>query len=201
VTAECGLEIEEENEMDFSYRVSEDEFLNSETPANIHQHNRVFLWGCILLSLVFVWYGLFGQDAGRQNPEWQTASGAVVQRRSSGGFYARNRPLVIIAGVWILSWPFGVFVYLPRHLRRKYQKDSSMQGEFAIHLAPDAVSLQFAGGDARTEWNIFDHWSEKKDVIWLVFRSGGHYLIGLAALSSAQRDELRRILAEHLARK
>lgn len=184
--------------MEFSYRIREDEFLKSEKPEMLRIYNKIFLWGCILLSLVFVWYELFGPDAGQPNSGSQTVSGAVVQERSSGSFFARNHPLFIIAGVLILSWPYGVFVFFPRRLRRKYQANASMQGDFTLNITPDAVTLQYSGGADRTEWKVYEHWSEKKDVIWLGFPQGGHQLVGVAALSDAQRDELRSILAAHL---
>ena len=187
--------------MELRYTISEEQFLNSEKPAVIHQYNRIFLWGCILFCTIFLWYFVAGQDHQTTTIHRPGAPDVTIQQGPSRSFAARNHPLVIVPIFWVLSWPIAVFVYFPRRLRSGYQKDASMQGEILLKLDPASVSLQFTGGSTKVEWAALDHWSEKKGIVWLVYPTRTHHLVSLASLSDPERDQLRSTLAAHLPKK
>jgi hypothetical protein len=187
--------------MEFSYRISEAEYVKAEKPALIRGYSKIFLWGCILLSLVCVWYWFFAPDVRQTNDESQPMHRSVGQDHTNDIFYIKDFPLIAIASSWILSWPAGAFFFFPLHLRSQYRKNPSIQGLFEVNLTPESVSVQIPGETSRTEWNAFDHWRENKGVIRLVFHSGTHYLIILASLVDTQQTELRSILTAHLPKK
>ena len=77
-----------------------------------------------------------------------------------------------------------------------------MQGEFTANITPQSISLKnTAGTDFTSVWNVYEYWREAKDVIIVVFRSGGYSTLSLAGLSEPQRNELRGILSTVLPRR
>jgi hypothetical protein len=71
-----------------------------------------------------------------------------------------------------------------------------------VNITPELISTQnTAGTSSKTGWNIYDYWHEGKGIILLVYHSGAYFLLSLASLSDAQRDELRAILAAAIPKK
>jgi hypothetical protein len=87
-------------------------------------------------------------------------------------------------------------------LRRRFRKDPLMQGQFTVNITPESISIDNAiGTSSQSKWNAYRAWYEAEGVIVLVSRSWAGFLIGLAGLSEAQRDELRGILTAALPKK
>lgn len=107
-------------------------------------------------------------------------------------------PFVLVAGVWA----FMLFRLMPWSVRRAYRKDPVSQGIFAIDLNPGGISIQNTAGIAsQVQWNVFDWWREKRNVIAVTYKSGAFFIISLAQASESQRQELREILSSALPKK
>jgi len=77
-----------------------------------------------------------------------------------------------------------------------------MQGEFTVSVTPQSISIRNTEGTSFTSvWSVYERWREGKNLIVLIFRSGGYSTLNIAGLSEFQRDELRGILAAALPKK
>ena len=104
----------------------------------------------------------------------------------------------MIAGLWILL----VKGLVPLRLRYLYRKDPRMQAYFVVELTGDSISTYNAAGtSSRSAWNVYDGWCECEGIIVLMFHSGAYSILSLTGLSNLQRDELRSILTDALARR
>jgi hypothetical protein len=189
--------------MEFSYKVSEADYLAAwklriKTMRSRSVVKTVMFWVFILVCLILFW--TIVQKTNHQplprpdESEFSTPAPAPTSK----SLLMNAGPLVLIAGVWISI----VFVWVPRRVRHIYRKDPSMQGEFTIDVTQSAISTRnTAGTTSSAGWNIYESWSEKKDVIILVFRSGAYFILSLSGLGPAQRDELRSILSAALPKK
>ena len=166
--------------MEFSYRISEAEYLSAAKPKSKRSSSyikAVLFWLVILAFLVLVL--------------------SVVPPRT-------QQILSGLTHVPILVLLLGLTVLIPKLqpmiLRRRYRKDPSMQGRFTVNITPESISIENAAGtSSRSGWNDFFLWYEAEGVIVLVSRSKARsILIGLAGLSEAQRDDLRGILTASL---
>ena len=190
--------------MEFSYRISEAEYLRAaklqlKGGSRARLLKLVLIWGLILVCLV-VLLGIYHKSK-------QTNEAPAVQQESAeavGPDHLADRlvenvlPFTVLAGVWI----FIMFKWMPMRLQRVYRKDPSMQGQYTVSVTPESVATQnTAGTSSKTGWNIYNYWREGKDVILLVFHSGSYFLLSLRELPDAQRDELRGILTAALPKK
>jgi hypothetical protein len=189
--------------MEFTYRISEAEYLNA-AKLRLKGTRRfgtiktvlfwVFIFVCLMLLLSVV-----------QHHHQQVSpipDEAVAQTVDSGhvvrAILENIGPFALLIGIWL----FMMFRFVPARLRRLYRKDPSMQGQFTVNITPDSLLTQnTAGTSSKTGWNIYDCWREGNGVIMLVFHSGAYFLLSLASLSDAQRNELRGILATALPKK
>jgi hypothetical protein len=108
---------------------------------------------------------------------------------------------------WTLPLSIGLLLFIsisqPMILRRQYRRDPLMLGQFTVNITPESISTQnTAGTSIQYAWNRCVFWYEVKDVVVLLFRRPyTRFLISLAGLSEAQRNELRGILAASLPKK
>jgi hypothetical protein len=188
--------------MEFSYKISEAEYMSAfrlklKPTARFGVVKAVMFWVFILVCLLLL-YSVVQKHA--QQPPIRDE--AIVQSVDSGKM-VRNiienvAPIVVFVGIWV----FLKFRFVPMRLRRLYIKDPLMQGQFTVNITPELISTQnTAGTSSKTGWNIYDYWHEGKGIILLVYHSGAYFLLSLASLSDAQRDELRAILAAAIPKK
>jgi hypothetical protein len=192
-----------ENRMEFSYRISEAEYLRAarfrfKEAFRLGRIGKIIMiWGIIIACLM----GAVSivQIYRHQPPpaEQETAETASAEPLSSR-LIENVVPLIVTFGImaWVMSGR------VPMGLRRIYRKDPSMQGQFTANITPESISIEnTAGTSFRAGWNIYERWREEEGLLLLVLRSGASSMISLADLSSTQRDELRGILAAVLPKK
>jgi hypothetical protein len=169
--------------MEFSYRVSEEDFLrawNLRCKSSIwHGVFRAvlywaFIFFCLMLLRGVLWHDAGPGEAGPRNL-WGTPLGV---------FLLAGLPVLLVYRY-----------YAPRRIRLLYQKDPAMQAQFDVNVAPASFSGQISSGASwQTGWNHYDYWREGHGLVVLVLRSGSYSILNLAGLSEAQRHELRGIL-------
>ncbi len=189
--------------MEFSYRISEAEYLSAaklrlKAGARARLIKHILLWAVALGCLVLL-TSIFYQHMHQPPTELQEpVETAAPEHATVGQLVGKVVPAILVVGAWF----FFMFRLQPMLLRRRYRKDPSMQGQFTVDITPESIGTQnTAGTSGRTGWNIYDYWREGKDIILLVFHSGAYLLLSVADLSEAQRDELRGILAATLPKK
>jgi hypothetical protein len=101
----------------------------------------------------------------------------------------------VLAGLWIII----VTGLVPMRLKHRYRKDPRMHAKFTVDITPNFIfTHNSAGTTSKSGWNVYDYWSEGKNVIVLMFFSGSYSILSLAGLSELQRGELRGILGASL---
>jgi hypothetical protein len=200
--------------MEFSYTISETEYrqawkLRMKSTRERSALRRVIFWFFILVCLLFLWVVIQQKNnqANNQSPASEATTNcsdagvnppAHGNPASTSSFWLNIGPFVLLAGLWA----FLFFRFVPGRLRKLYLKDPMMQGRFTVSVSPDSISTQnTAGSSAHATWNIYERWHEGKSLIVLILRSQTHLTLNLAALSDAQRTELRSILAATLPQK
>ncbi len=189
--------------MEFSYRISEAEYLNAAKlmlKGSVRFQSikkSIMFWVAILAFLMFA-ISVFQFYRNQPSSTERKTVEAVPAEHPLSHLVENVVPAVLIAGAWF----FLMFRLQPMLLRRRYRKDPSMQGLFTVNITPESISTEnTAGASGRAGWNIYDYWREGKDIILLVFHSGAYLLVSLAGLSDAQQDELRGILTAALPKK
>ena len=170
--------------MEFTYRISEAEYLSS-LKLKFKRTARVgtvafFFFGVLIilfcLTLVF-----------RFN-----------SRHSIRAIIVILVPCVLYIGFMV----YLIFGLLPKRLRLLYRKSPTLQGQFKVNISPESLSIEnSAGSSSKTDWKLFDFWFEEQDLLMLKFRSGAHAMMNLAGISDAQKDEVRGILTAALPKK
>lgn len=197
--------------MEFSYRISEEEYLRAarlkfKDAFRLRRVGRVILiWILVLAGLMLAM--TFIQKSKQEQTSIQEERIEAVPTETSSSQKTENLlpalisnvgPFVIVVGIMA----YVVFRGIPMQLRRQYRKNPAMQGQFTVNITPESFSSDnTAGASGRSGWNIFDYWREGKGLIMLVYHSGPYFLISLADLSEAQKVELRGILAAALPKK
>jgi len=189
--------------MEFSYRISEAEYLSAaklKNKGNLHlRHIRksIFFW--ISIVICFLIFFTFFQHSQQQPPIAEDAAiQAVAPGQTINLILTNLLPIVAVLG----AFSFFIFKWMPMQLCRLYKKDPLMQGQFTINISQESIEIQnTAGSFSKTGWNIYDYWREGKNLIMLAFHTGTFFLISTAELSESQRDELRRILTAALPKK
>jgi hypothetical protein len=189
--------------MEFSYRISEAEYLSaaklklkSDLRLGRIRKNIIF-WVFIMVCLMLV-FGVVQKS--RQQPKIpdEATIQTIPPAQTASSMILNIVPIVVFFGIM----GYLIFRRVPMQLRRVYRKDPSMQGQFTMNITPESISIQStAGTSSKTGWNIYDYWREGKGMILMVCQSGIAYPISLAGLTEAQRDELRGILTASLPKK
>jgi len=187
--------------MELSFKVSEANYrqawkLRSKSPRS-KVIKVVFCWIFILVCLMLLWAVV---QHGSQQPV--VAPQPPVETGSTGhtiGAVTTNvGPFILLADIWA----FLVIRRGPMRLRRLYQRDPSMQGQFTASITAAGISMQnTAGISSQSGWDLYEFWRDGKDIIVLVFRSGTYCVLGLTGLSEVQRNELQGILSVALQKK
>jgi hypothetical protein len=194
--------------MEFSYRVSETEYLSAWKLRRGAVRRGwalkiVLFWVFILVCLVLLWTIVKRQNRShegvtnapamtRSNIESETSDSPASSGSVSRKILFNVGPFLLLGGIWF----FMLLRLGPRGIRSMYTKDPMMQGQFTVNITPESISVRnTAGTSSQTGWNIYERWCDGKDVIVLLFRSGTYFIVGLTGLSEFQRNELRGILA------
>jgi hypothetical protein len=184
--------------VEFSYRISEEEYLNAEKPNSKSGAviKTILFWLIVLafLMLVITAFQHFLHPAPiAQHPTTPHAGSHF----SVAEFFGDSWPLDVILVVWVL-----ISALSPKFQRRRYRKDPAMKGQFTVSLTLESISVHNSVGTfSQSGWDSYFTWYEAKGVIVLFSRSATRLLIGLAGLSDAQQNELRGILTSAIPRK
>jgi len=174
--------------MEFSYRISEEEYLNADSPLRISKFSTVktvvfwlFILVCLMVLITWV------QRSSQRMP--------VVQQPTVRDVGSNNHVWDYISGL-VIVLPVVSLVLRPKLLRRRYRKDPAMQGQFTVSVTPESIIVQNSVGTfCRSGWESFFGWYEAKGVMVLFSRRPfARILISLAGLSDSQCGELRNIL-------
>ena len=193
--------------MEFSFRVTEKDYLAAwklrmkASRSNVRK--TVLFWVFILVCLTMLWVivqrkaQLLSQEQQQAVPS-QPVSAADKAVSPSHALLVNVGPFALIAAVWVLL----LLNLGPKGIRRMYRKDPTMQGEFTVNITHDSISTQnTAGTSSKSQWSIYSYWREGTGIIVLFLLNGAYFVLSLAGLSDAQRDELRGILATALQKK
>jgi len=132
--------------MEFSYRISEAEYLNA---AKLklkgafrlgRTAKSIMLWVVILAGIMITIS--FIQKYRQQSSTQQVTVESVPAEATSSQMIENVVPCILLIGIWF----FFVFRWMPMRLRRLYRKDPLMQGQFTINITPDSISTQNTAG-------------------------------------------------------
>jgi hypothetical protein len=184
--------------MEFSYWVSEAEYAQAWKAARSGSYRLIrFLtwfmlsWLSVFLVVILLW--VFAYYTSPQLPVQHLHSSA-----SASGTVGVMLPFLLVLCVWI----FVLVGFTPMHIRRRYRKDPTMQGQFTVSITPDSISTSnTVGASSQSGWNVYRGWGEGKGVIVLLSHPGTYFILSLAGLTEPQRLELRAIVCGALPRK
>lgn len=189
--------------MEFSFKVTESEFrqgwkLERRASSRSSLKTAIF-WILIMLGLLLLYRFIAQSSAALRLADVPLAVvQPVVNEAPEPTTLARLGPFLVIAGIWFLI----VGAMVPMRLRHLYKKDPRMQGQFSVNVSPEGIETKNTAGTlSKSSWNVYDSWSEGKEIIVLTFHSGSYSLLSLAGLAETQRSELRQILASALKKK
>jgi hypothetical protein len=186
--------------MEFSYMISEDEYLRALNPKFKGRVKSVvktiIFWFLILACLMVIITAI-----GHLGPQPSLTQRPVIQNTGVShtvrDLLEVSCLLLLFAAIWVMN-----SVATPRILRRKYRKDPAMQGQFTVSITRDTISVRNSAGTFdRSGWEPYRSWYETGDLIVLLTRPATSLMISLAGLCESQRDELRGILGEAISKK
>jgi hypothetical protein len=197
--------------MQLTYQVNEADFrqackLRMRSGLGGKTLKTVMFWVFVLVCLMLLWAVVTrsnekrSEDSATPVTQSQQDSQAPVPAETSlpRTLLVNVGPFVLIAGVWA----FILFRLMPWSVRRAYRKDPVSQGVFTIDVNPSGMDIQnTAGISSQVQWNVFEWWREKRNVIAVTYKSGAFFIISLAQASEPQREELRGILSGALPKK
>ncbi len=177
--------------MQFSYGVSEDDFLKAvRVRCQSARRTRFILLGAFILICAIILATVVSQLSQPTTDEPQSSS-------SSGKTWI---PITVISVGFAVILQFAY--YGPRRLRRLYRKNPAMQGRFTVDLTSESIAVDStAEFTSRSRWNLYEFWREKDNLIVLVLHSTAFVILNIADLTEPQRAELRGILSSALPNK
>ncbi len=201
--------------MEFTYRISEADYL-----ATVKLRRRsvgrgplkLFLaWLWILAFLIMLWFTVLlsvCHSAANSNSQVQTASDSDNSVSAAPSAKPSVASLLILraADLLVLAWFLYPWLVIFRsngsaRFRKLYRQNPQMQGEITMNISPESFSSHNSvGTKSQAGWNIYDHWIEYENMVLLVRRSGAYAALNIAALTEAERAELRSILSAVLPR-
>ena len=187
--------------MEFSYRISEEDYLKAFNPKFMGRTKSVvktILFWIIILACLMVLV-TWPQHSPHRAPVVQPpATHRVGPSHNAWDYIEGFGPLLLAVESLVL-----VPVLTPKLQRRRYRKDPAMQGKFTVNITRQSISVQNSTGTFhRSGWEPYRVWYETKGVMVLFSRPAAHSMIvNLAGLSESQRDELRGILSEAIPKK
>jgi hypothetical protein len=188
--------------MEFSYRISEAEYLRARKAPKRSSAQIVYLilganflfWLMIFVLVVILWSVVQLTSAPAQT---QPASAHA----HPAGFVGIIFFCLILLGIFCLfaSLFFGLG---PLRARRHHRKSAYLRGQFTVNVTQRSISIQnSAGPSLQDTWNLYQYWRERNGLIVLVRSSREFAILNLAGLSDPQRAELRGLLTSALPQK
>jgi hypothetical protein len=183
--------------MEFTYRVSEQEFLQAaklyrKSTANSKVRKILFAaFISLCLILLFAVVMKIRNNPVEQVPQEQASvtAGQIIQQTG---------PLVLIGALWI----FIIFFWPRMRLRGIYRKSPALQGEVTVRAALDALSVQTStGSTSRTSWGDLKSWHESNGLILLIYPTKIYQIVNVSGLPERERQELHGILTTALPQK
>ena len=187
--------------MEFSYRISEEDYLKAFNPKFMGRTKSVvktILFWIIILACLMVLV-TWPQHSPQRAPAVRPPAVHSVSSGHNAWDYIEGFGQLLLAVVTLVLLP----VLTPKLQRRRYRKDPGMQGQFTVNITLESISVQNSTGTFhRSGWEPYRVWYETKGVMVLFSRPAAHSMIvNLAGLSESQRDELRGILSEAIPKK
>ncbi len=192
--------------MEFSFKISESEFRQAwrveRRASSRSSFKTAAFWMLIMIGLLLIYRAMTSRPQAGTPSQHLISQASIVRpvgdADTPGGLLERVGPILVLAGLWILI----VTGLVPMRLHYLYKRDPRMQGQFTINITQDSICAEnTAGTTSKCSWNVFDYWSEGKNIIVLMFHSGSYSILSLAGLSEPQRGELRGILSAVLKKK
>jgi hypothetical protein len=183
--------------MEFSYKVSEQEFLQA---AKLYRSSAassklrkilfaVFVFICLLLLFAVV-MKIRSAPVDTVPQEHTPVTAGLIVRQAG--------PLVLIGVLWIAV----LFVWPRMRLRSIYRKSPALQGEVTVQATPDKFSIQTATGSSSTTfWGDVTRWLDGDGLILLIYPTKIYQIVNLRGLLEPQREEFRAIVAAVLPKK
>lgn len=199
--------------MQFSYRVSESDYLRSRKLI-AKQFRRgvpgrqVLFWLFILICLVLLWT-IVEKDSKQASSNAPSSGASVTMNQGSNdsqpvkntgnstSLLVNVGPFIVLAGVWTF-----MMVRFRSFPRRQYNRDPTMHGTFTVDVTADYLCVENSvGSSSKSNWKIYEYWSEAKDIVLLKNFSGSYFLLSTSGLDEGQKTELKGILSSVLTRK
>lgn len=184
--------------MEFSYRISEADYLAAwkmqlKNTSRSRDLRSIAIWVGINVCLLIGWFVVSHRPVSVLEIESPSRSASSTSLMSS---------ILVVIGLVVL----GNVLYRVKKrsslLREMYWKNPVMQGEFTVEATSEEVkSRNTAGTSSASKWDVYESWSEEKNLMLLTMRNETFSILNLAALSAQQRDELRTIIAAALPKK
>lgn len=184
--------------MEFSYKVSEADYLAAwklleKKVARTRELRKIAILVVINICLLIAWFVV----SHRPLP---------VSELESPSSHASSSSLLTSMLVVIGLVTLGNVLYRVKNrstiLRKMYQKNPSMQRVFTVDITTDGVSSRnTAGTSSASRWELYEFWSEEKDLMLLTLRNETFSIVNLAGLSTERRNELRTIVGAALPQK
>ncbi len=187
--------------MEFSYRISEADYLEAFNPkfkGRMKSVVKTILFWIIVLVCLMVLITWLQHSPQRASVVQPPAIHRVGPNHIAWDYIEGFGPL-LLAVVTLVLLP----VLTPKLQRRRYRKDPAMQGQFTVSITRESISVQNSAGTFhRSGWEPYRVWYETKGVMVLFSRPAAHSMVvNLAGLSESQQNELRSILTAALPRK
>jgi hypothetical protein len=193
--------------MEFSYRISEAEYLRASRLKPLRSGvawvlkavaGIIMFWICIFFGLMVLWAVVQrSSSVSHQPPANHVGAGKFLNAAvlNLGPFIF---PFIVIGGAAI----YMLFGLEPMLKRREYRRDARMQGQFTATIGQGSILIRDAyGASSQASPDGYKSWIESNGLFVLQLRSGGNVIVSLAGLSDVQRGELRSLLTATLPKK
>lgn len=201
--------------MEFTYRISEADYLVAarmrRRALNKNPFRLVMFWVFVVVCLMVIW-SVISQATSQTAPSSVTQAQTAADHANSADspppsrimpdlFYGMG-PLVVAVMVLSFLVYYNLYYNGSVRLRRLYRKDPQMLSEITVNVTPESLSSRSTAGASSTiNWNFYERWIEKDNLILVAMYSQLYVILNIAGLSAAQRAELRGILSTALPKK
>ena len=187
--------------MEFSYKLSEAEFLGSSKIATQSPKRRsarllsfaywvalfLVVWSALLIGMMLEWSDFTG-DKLAHIPFLHIITASIM-------------PSLI--AFWLIPLSLRVMMRWPNQkLRREhFRTDPGCQADTTVIITKESVAFRSATGSSESIWDCYRTWGERNGILVLITRSGIRKILKISGLLEAEQAELRTILASVLPKK
>lgn len=189
--------------MDFSYKLSESEYLLASRIAAKRPGRpwaRALTYGYLTIILLIVW-GSLGAGMLLERSDLAGITAADIQRLKPAEaiIYASIVPACAISCMVFLLLRMRPLRWLDRKSRLEhFHADPGCQAETTVTLTGESISFRSAAGSSESIWGCYAAWGERNGVVVLVTRAGVRKILKISDLSEGKKDEFRSILSSAL---